>query len=346
MAGKKKQAMSQGSLNLNDRNNLPSLFRQADRGASRSKWLYFFLVGGELVCICIAAVVKVFGQALAPAVISVAHIRIQQIPFQGGNASPKDVTDALAGLAAPTLFLVIGGAFYVVRLIMRYDEFWRARRAIAEAMRELAWRYGMRAMAADLRASVPLDADASKAAFEAEFNARAKEAAQWQLGTPKGQEITEAMKRLREQGGMEQREIYLRDRVREAETWYSVRATRYFIAMWIFQGARIGAYIAGGFLIFFDVFGSNGLSVMTTIAGALGIWLVAQHYDDLRQSYEAISAKLNLLHDTAPSAPPGSPSGAGIPGNAWVRRVDRIETLLKGERQDWLRESKSDASAD
>ena len=257
------------------------------------------------------------------------------------------MTDTLAGFAAPTFFLVLGGLLYLVRLVKRYDEFCRARRAIAEAMRELTWRYSMRAMAADLRASVPLDSDASKAAFEAEFTVRAKEAAQWKLGTPMGQEITDVMRTLREEkGGVEQRDVYLRERVLEAKKWYSDRATRYLIAMWFFQGARIAAYILGGILIFFNIFGSNGLSVMTTIAGALGTWLVAKHYDDLRQSYEAVAAKLNLLHDTASSVSPGSPSGGGVPGNAWVQRVDRIETLLKGERQDWLRESKSDTTAE
>ncbi|HEY7340388.1 MAG TPA: SLATT domain-containing protein [Ktedonobacterales bacterium] len=325
---------------------LPSLFRIADRGASRSKWLYFFLVGGELICICLAAIAKIFGQQFAPGIVGIFHIRVVEIPFQGDHISGKDLTNKIAEYAFPTLFLALAGIMYLTRLIKRYDKYWRARRALAEAVRELAWRFSMRAMVADMRTAVPLTPDESKQAFAVEFEILKTQGDKLQLGPPEGQEITKKIAALRGKGGSEQRGDYLRGRVQEAKQWYAERAGHYRIWMIIFQGARILAYVFGGVLIFFNTFGSYGLAAMTTIAGALGTWLVAKHYDDLSQSYAVVAGDLNYLHDSAPEVPPDSPSGGGDPGNSWVVFVDKIETILKGERQDWLRESKIGESAD
>jgi hypothetical protein len=329
-----------------DDSELPSLFRIADRGASRSKWLHFFFVGGELVCICLAAIAKIFGQQFAPSIVGFFHIRVVEIPFQGDHISGKDLTNTIAGFALPTLLMALAGIMYLTRLVNRYDKYWRARRALAEAVRELAWRFSMRAMVADLRAAEPLIPDESNKAFGVEFGNLKNQGNSLQLGPPKGQEITDKIKALRGKGGSEQRDDYLRGRVQEAMQWYSKRASHYRIWMNIFQGARILAYLFGGFLIYFNTFGSYGLAAMTTIAGALGTWLVAKHYDDLAQSYAVVAGDLNYRHDTAPTVPPDSPSGGGGPGNSWIVFVDKIETILKGERQDWLRESKIGESAE
>jgi len=65
--------------------------------------MHFFLVGGELVCICIAAIIKVFGQALAPVIVSAAHIRIEEIPFQGGHANPRSGSKTLGVVSKHSL---------------------------------------------------------------------------------------------------------------------------------------------------------------------------------------------------------------------------------------------------
>jgi hypothetical protein len=324
---------------------LPSLFRLASRGASESKATYFLTVGGELVCISLAAIAKVFGQALAPAFVSFFHIRVEEVTFNGTQISSKDLTNTLAGFVLPAVFLGLAALLYLLRLIRRFDEFWRARRALAEAARELAWRFSMRAMPADLQAGAPLDEAASDAAFTATFDILRAQGDKLRLGPPDGPEISPAMSGLRNGPPAEQRRAYLNDRLGAAQEWYAKRAKQYRFRMGLFVVARFAAYIIGGGLIFFNALGSYGLGAMTTIAGALGTWLAAKHYDDLAQSYAIMAGNLNVLHDTAPEVAAAGAPGSAAPGsptlpNTWAPFVDKIEMLLKGERQDWLRETK------
>lgn len=374
MAQQVAHANASGGLGDNE---LPSLFGLADHAATWSKRWHFFLVGGELVCISLAAVAKVFEPQIAPVLARLLPIRVTlTVPLRGNQVSGSDLTNLVATYALPTLLLAIAAAMYVWRLVKRFDSMWRARRALAEAARELAWRYSMRAMPEDLRASGPLSDEDSKSAFGKEFQTLKQQGNGLQLGAPKGLEITDAMTALRNSETSRQRDSYLQGRMVPAQDWYTRRTDRYHFWTWFFQVARILAYVAGGVLIFLSVFGSNGFGAMTTIAGAFGTWLVAKHFDDLSQSYSGIANDLNILRQTAPSA--GAPGSAawvveavaseslgaggetvvavatiesisaagGTPTKVWPQFVDKIETILKGERQDWLRTTRVGRAAE
>jgi hypothetical protein len=321
---------------------LPGLFRLADRGASRSKALYFFLLGVELIGISVAALAQVFGHQVAPGIASLLQLHVGASQLLGHKFTADDLTNQLPRYALPAAILAIAASVYLLRLIFRFDVFWRARRALAEATKELAWLYSMRAMGADLNALTPLNPDASSAAYNRLLEKLQTEGEKWNLGAPKADDVakTLAMETLRKKLPPAQRDDYVTGRLQEQLTWYADNARHFQSRAVVLRVARIAAYALGGALIFFTGLGSNGLGAMTTIAGAVATWLVANHYDDLSQSYSAIARTLIQFKDRAINMDLTAHGGSTNPQSVWGQFVDEVETLLRGERQDWLRQSK------
>lgn len=327
---------------LSQKKDLPELFRTADSAAIRSQWWHFVFVRVELIAISLAALAEVFGQQLASWIIDVSHLQVGSIDIAGRHFTSHEVTTSLASYVIPAFIMVIAILMFTFRLLFRQNHFWRAQRALAEATKGLAWRYSMRAMKADLHANAPLDMSQSHQAFQEELNNLLKQAENLRLPPPKPGEPTrpEAMDKLRFSPLVDQRDAYNTGRLVNQRDWYARKANTYHSWSIYLQTARFVVYGLGIALIFFSGFGSNGLGAMTTIAGAVATWLVGKHYDDLAQSYGSMARELDGMTNVIPdvsSPPQGSPTDTQ---DTLPKFVDRVETLLNGEHQDWLRNTK------
>ncbi|HEX5548706.1 MAG TPA: SLATT domain-containing protein [Ktedonobacterales bacterium] len=296
----------------------------------------------ELIAISLAALAEVFGQQLASWIISVFDLQVGSLDFAGRHFTSREVTTSLASYVIPAFIMVIAILMFTFRLLFRQNHFWRAQRALAEATKGLAWRYSMRAMNADLHAGVPLDMNQSHQAFQKDLDKLLRQAESLRLPPPKPGEpmLPQTMDTLRFSPLADQREAYKTARLENQRDWYAKKANTYRNWSIYLQTARFVVYGLGIALIFFTGFGSNGLGAMTTIAGAVATWLAGKHYDDLAQSYGSMARELDGMTNVIPdvSAPPqGSPTDIQ---DTWSMFVDKVETLLNGEHQDWLRNTK------
>lgn len=324
-----------------DKTDLPEVFRTADKGAMRSQKWHFFLVRTELIAISLAALAQVVGPRFAPDIVSTLQIKIGSVHFLGSSFTSSEVTHDVASYLLPALFLAIALLMFLLRLILRLDQRWRGRRAIAEATKSLAWRYSMRALHADLDAQAPLDRDRANQAFNTELTKLVEEAGNLHLDPPESGdvELSDRMKNLRQQEDSALRgAVYMKGRLESQQEWYSRKANAYQKLTTRLQVARFVAYGVGVFLIFYQGLGVNGLGIMTTIAGAFATWLAGKHYDDLSQSYGSMARSLAGLAGAAPShSPSGSVGPSGGSDTAWAHFADKVEALLDGEHRDWLR---------
>lgn len=324
-----------------DKTDLPEVFRTADRGAMRSQKWYFFFVRAELIAISLAALAQVVGPRFAPDIASALQIHIGGAHVLGSSFTASELTHNVASYILPAFFLAIAVLMFLLRLILPLDRRWRGRRALAEAAKSLAWRYSMRALHEDLVAKVSLDLQQANQAFNAELTKLVKQSRGLHLDPPKPDDVqlTKKMKDLREQDDSAlQGAVYMKGRLNNQQGWYSKKANRYQKWTNWLQGARFVAYGIGVVLIFYQGLGSNGLGIMTTIAGAFATWLAGKHYDDLSQSYGSMARLLGGLAGEAPNSSPSASAGAsGGSDTSWAQFADKVETLMDGEHRVWLR---------
>lgn len=327
------------SLILTD-DDLPEVFRTADRGAKRSQKWHFFLVRAELIAISLAALAQVVGPRFAPDIASALQIQIGSIHVLGLSFTASQLTHDVASYLLPAFFLAIALLVFLLRLILHLDQRWRGRRAIAEAAKSLAWRYSMRALHDDLVAKAPLDLARANQAFNAELTKLVQEASSLRLDPPKPSDVqrSEKMEKLRQQDSTLQGAVYTKGRLNDQKGWYSSKSDAFQKLTTRLQVARFVAYGVGIVLIFYQGLGTNGLGIMTTIAGAFATWLAGKHYDDLSQSYGSMARLLGGLAGEAPSSSPGGSTGpSGGSDTSWAQFADKVETLMDGEHRDWLR---------
>lgn len=328
----------QNALILTDAD-LPEIFRTADSGAKSSQRWHFFFVRFELIFISLAAVAEVFGRPIAPVIVSLFNLHVGEVTLLGRHYTSEEVTTLLASNITAGVFMVLAIGMFVLRFSLRRDHRWRGRRALAEATKGLAWRYGMRAMHADLQASGLLNEEQSHEAFLKELGQIEQEGYDLHLASPKPNDVqlTYKMEKLRAASLVAQKDTYMEGRLKDQQEWYANKAGKYETWTNILQWARGITYVVGVFLIIFNPFGSTGLSAMTTIAGAFATWLAGRHYDDLSQSYGAMARKLIGLKNLAPNLSAANPGGVEDPQTALSTFVNDVETLMDGEHRDWLR---------
>jgi hypothetical protein len=325
------------SLSLTDED-MPEVYDTADKGAIRSQWWYFFFVRIELIMISLAAFAEVAGRQWGASIANLLQLQDEGARVFGVSFTPDALAVTVASYILPAAVMIIAVLMFVLRVWLQYDRRWRGRRAIAEAAKELAWRYSMQAMHADLEASAPLSRPQADDAFRKELGDLITQSASLHLKapTPDATQRSAKMSALRQAGDQVQRAAYLEGRLKNQQGWYARKAGVYQqVTTWL-QVARFAAYAIGVILIFYHGLGTNGLGIMTTVAGAFATWLAGKHYDDLAQSYSGMARQLSLLDATASSVPP---TGSAASGNSmdWAHFVNKVETLMDGEHQDWRR---------
>lgn len=328
---------TQATLKLTD-SDMPELFTNADKGAQQSQKWYFRFVQVELIAISLAALAQVLGRQLAPTITSALNLGVGEIHFLGNDFTARALTNAAASYILPAIVMAVAVVMLVLRVWLRYDRRWRARRAVAEATKELAWRFSMRALPADLSAATPLTEVQAVEAFSKELRQYIEQSQSLHLNapSPNATEISDKMLKLRTAPLSTQSASYLAGRLIDQKDWYARKATTYQKLTTRFQVARFVAYGLGVALIFYHGFGINGLGIMTTIAGAFATWLAGKHYDDLAQNYAGMARQLGLLEASADVILQTGVAGAAGPHD-WAHLVDKVETLMDGEHQSWQR---------
>ena len=328
---------TQATLTLTDAD-MPDLFTRANAGAKRSQAWYFTFVRIELIAISLVALVQVVGPHLMPTITSLFHVGVGETHILGSYYTTQALIDTVAVYVLLAVFVLLEVVMVVLRIWFRYDRRWRARRAIAEAAKELAWRFSMRAMQADLEAATPLTEVQAVEVFSKQLGLfiGLSPSLHLEAPDPNVKEITQPMLDLRAAMIPAQSTAYLKDRLQNQRKWYAGKATTYRQWTTILQVARFIAYGLGVVLIFYHGFGANALGIMTTIAGAFATWLAGKHYDDLSQSYSGMAQQLDLLEANASAILQSG--NASVPGpNDWPHLVDKVESLMDGEHRDWLR---------
>lgn len=321
---------------------MPALYTAANTGAIRSQKTFFRLVMAELIAISVAALAQVAGRQWGLALANALNFSVGDIQVLGFDFTKTELTNIVATYILPAIVMLFAMGFLGWRAVKRDDKLWRGRRAIAEATKAMAWRYSMQALPAEIEAGSPFSAQRADDAFQHELDQLIEQSASLNLPAPGPKEvmITQKMRDLRQADQDAQRDAYLEGRLRDQQSWYAKRSGRFEKMTNRFQWARFGAYVLGFILILLPGLGTNALGIMTTIAGAFATWQAGKHYEDLSQSYGTMSRRLGAMAGSATNVPPSGGASASASAVTWPQFVDKVETVMEGEHQDWLRLTK------
>ena len=192
-----------------------------------------------------------------------------------------------------------------------YDDDWFNGRAIAETVKTLSWRYMMRVP--------PLDGPDADDQFSAELatlvdaSAGLRQAVDSLPSRP--QQISEAMRTVRERELDGRRDFYVHRRLLEQARWYRRRsaehhrrATRWFwtaivcqVLAVVFALMAVGAVVAGQTADFEAPF-VRAMSLLASFAIAVTAWTQLGHDDELSRAYAVSLQELLLIAGAAERA--------------------------------------------
>ena len=277
---------------------LPATFRVADAEATRAEGRFLGLVRGEIA-----------------------------LPLVGVAAGVTAIWVPSVGVVT-----VIAVAFIVLlRLLHRNthsDATWYELRATAESIKSVAWCYAVRA--------APFDApDQSEEAAERLFLERL-DAATAELSFPPpveaGDEVTPAMRHLRDAPPDEQRVVYLAGRLQDQLGWYgragvgnATYATRFEVLHLVISALVV---VAGALV----VAGVEIAPLLTIGAGTVGAAIAGadvRRYRTLSRSYAQTARHLTLLRSRA---------CLEDTHDEWIAFVGDVERTIGAEHAEWRAE--------
>ncbi len=307
---------------------LPELYRTATRGAKQSQGRYFLLLRVELIAVVVAAIAQFALHPFGRQIAALIHFQLGNIQIFGFSFSSTTVTNTVAAslVSAAAVLFAIGAA--ALRFYLKLDEQWYQRRALAESVIGLAWRYSMEALAGELPGASPTAAQGD-GGYAREYGVLLESARRMDLPPPPSgvdDIITPMMRALRQETVPDKRTSYFAYRLDDQNNFYMKQAHQFHTSRNRLRWVVVGCYSVGALLLPF-----NGLAAMTTAAGSVGTWLAAKHYSDLSQSYSAMARELGVLRTQAQDMSLNGPLAA----SAWGQFVNELETKLDGEHQDW-----------
>lgn len=186
----------------------------------------------------------------------------------------------------------------VVLRTKKYEKVWYGGRALAEAVRSMAWRYmtGTEPYTSDL---TPAQADGKFAEAIAALITSRREATLVVGELGGSREITDDMRRARQMNIAARRQFYVKDRLEDQVRWYGQRARLYqkredswFMLIMLVQFlAFVSAII---YVQWYDM-PLNIISIFATLATTLFSWLQLKQYQELAQSYSLTAHQLDAL---------------------------------------------------
>lgn len=274
---------------------LPALYRGADEAAQTGRRAFEVQRGLQLAALVVAAT--------AGAVT----VRVGALDW--------------AGAVALTAFLAAGGLQY--RLVTEEPQrTWYDGRAAAESVKDLAWRYAMRAEPFQSTA----DADA---ALITRLRQITEQVAHLALPTVTAEQVTPLMRQLREESLGTRRDSYVHGRVLDQLNWYGARAAqaRHRAGGWRRgTAALVTLGVIAGLGKAFGILDLDFLGVAATAVGSATAWLQLQQYETLAVSYGITAQELGFVQELA-----DEPSDE----DEWSKFVNDAEQAISREHQLW-----------
>jgi len=255
---------------------LPALFRAADRSSLAAQRSYLRFVTGNLALI-------VAGSIATSCAVSSQDLRALLW---------------LAGAAA----LVAGLGLTVLLLQSKPEEQWFGARAMAESVKTVAWMY--MACAEPYRSGRP-DRQADDLLCRKLADIMHEYPA---LGAPNGSEglaeqITPRMREVRSQDVETRKAVYLRDRIRDQRAWYGTKArsNARSSSSWLVAvgAAQLLGAVAAVAMIRWPNFPFHLGSVLASIAGVLVGWREVKQFGQLAHAYSLAANELGLIEAQA-----------------------------------------------
>ena len=275
---------------------LPALFQAADQSSIAHQKLYLALIRIDLVSLILGALLASF------------------------SVDDPEVTRWLAIIGAA--LLLAGLILTVVLGLRRFDQLWYRSRAVAESVKTLAWRYAT--------ASPPFDED--EAAARREFLERVEEIQRDTHGLiliedPDVPQISEAMRALRAASAPDRLSIYVEDRIRDQQRWYTAKAQISRRAERRFFFALISAQFLAVVSSFATELSWNPAGTLAAVAAALAAWLQIKQHQEIAESYGITARALGNLVARAEDVSPEDDLG-GFVADA--------ENAVSKEHTSWL----------
>jgi hypothetical protein len=274
---------------------LPMTFRVTDAEAGRAEGRFVTIIRGEIL-----------------------------LPLVGIAAGVASVWVSAVGVvtAVAVAFLAV---LRVLHRSTHSDSRWYELRAAAEAVKSAAWRYSVRAAPFDAPAQT--DEDAERLFLQELDEATAE------LSFPPpiegGDEVTNAMRALRNAPIDEQRSAYLEGRLQDQLAWYSAAARRneaYSLRFEVLHLLIVGIVVVAGALVVAGVDIAPLLTIGAGTAGAAVAWADVRRYRALSRSYAHTARRLTLLRSRA--------RVEDTPGE-WIAFVADVERVIDAEHAQW-----------
>lgn len=274
---------------------LPALYVAADKASLRGQRGYLILRGGQLLCLLIAAI--------------------------GGATTLKAGAVDWAGIVVALAFLSALGLQYRLGSD-RPEKMWYDGRAAAESVKNLAWRYAM-------KAEPFLSGPDPDGALIAQLRETLAELHGIPLGTSGPEQVTDWMRTVRAMDLDARKARYLGDRLDDQWRWYTDKADdsrkmtdRWRIAIGVL--AIVGAL--GGGAKAFGAIEIDVLGLVATAIGATTAWLQTRQHETLAVAYGLAAQELAAVRSLAHQP---------TDDQSWSRFVNDAEAAISREHILW-----------
>jgi hypothetical protein len=252
------------------------LFQDADSLAARAEEKYHWLVRTKISLLIAAAVAA------------------------SVTLSPKSDLARLAAIAL-SILLVGSMAFTAFVKIMDYDQIWSDSRAVAEALKSETWSFMMKVGLYEGRTANP---DAEERFLERQRDILQKRPELYPYLTSDFEEavqITDHMRKMRNEALESRRDYYAQNRVRDQRLWYMKKAkwnrnqgALWFAIGWILEILAIASAIV---MINQQNVGINPVGIITAAGAGVLSWISSRSYNEPAGSYGFTAQELLLFEE-------------------------------------------------
>lgn len=213
----------------------------------------------------------------------------------------------------------------VILIAEQPERDWYAGRAIAESTKTLAWRYAVGA--------APFSSNLSQSEADKLLNSRIAEV----VSTAKDRldlhgkqpTITASMKALRSAQLEVRRSVYIQNRTREQQQWYSnkgkLNARRASIGRWAMVLCEILAITAAVAAVGSDLL-VDLAGILAAFVASLAAWVATKQFSQLASAYRVAAVELALQEDVL----------TRVSVEEWTNAVANAEEAISREHTMWL----------
>jgi hypothetical protein len=274
---------------------LPALYVAADNASIAGQRTYLRLRGAQLICLVAAALagaltVRMGSVDVAGVIVGLSFLAALGLQYRLGSESPEKA--------------------------------WYDGRAAAESVKDLAWRYAM-------KAEPFLSAPDPDAVFVARLSDMLRDVADLALIAGGPEQISDWMRSVRKADLETRRQTYIRDRLEDQWLWYK-DGTAQSLVMRTRWGRAVSALAVvgavGGLAKAFGIVEIDLLGLVATSVGAATAWLQTKQHETLAVAYGVTAQELASVRSTASSP---------MDDESWSTFVNEAEQAISREHTLW-----------